>query len=81
VELRASFSAVGPEVRTPAPVPAAVSNFLARAATAEDLAYRAASARRTDLLAEALCMLPLDVSRARLDELAEFTTMPITESP
>jgi 6-phospho-beta-glucosidase len=81
VELRACFAAAGLKVRTPALVPDAISVFLARAATAEDLAYRAARARRTDLLAEALCMLPLDVPRARTDELVEMITMPITEGP
>jgi 6-phospho-beta-glucosidase len=81
VELRACFAAAGPEVRAPARVPDAVSVFLARAATAEDLAYRAARARRPDLLAEALCALPLDVPRGRTDELVELTTMPIMESP
>jgi 6-phospho-beta-glucosidase len=81
VELEARFSATGIEVRSPAHVPRPVSEFLARAAAAEDLAYRAARARRTDLLADALCALPLDVPAARLDELVEATTTPMAGSP
>ncbi len=80
VELAARFSAGGPEVRAPADVPRPVSEFLARVATAEDLAYRAARERRKELLADALCELPLNVPRSRLDELVRLVTAPILES-
>lgn len=67
------------EVRAPGPLPRQVQALFARAALAERLGLRAARARDTRLLGEAMSALPFTLSDAALATLVAEAVRPVTD--